>query len=57
MEKMLLLPSAQRLAMGLQGRAKMEAEFDEKIVIDRYLAAVAGIVTAGEARSKSSLRA
>jgi len=35
----------------------MEAEFDEQIVIDRYLAAVAGIATADEARSKSSLRA
>jgi glycosyltransferase involved in cell wall biosynthesis len=43
MEQMLLLPPAQRLAMGLQGRAKMEAEFDEQIVIDRYLATVAAL--------------
>lgn len=31
-----LLPS-ELAAMGLAGRAKMEREFDEKIVIDRYL--------------------
>ena len=40
MSQMLLLSSAQREAMGLRGRAKMEAEFDEQIVIDRYLAAI-----------------
>jgi hypothetical protein len=26
--------------MGQRGRAKMEAEFDEQIVIDKYLAAI-----------------
>jgi glycosyltransferase involved in cell wall biosynthesis len=34
-----LLPS-ERIAMGAAGRAKMEQEFDEKIVIDRYLEVV-----------------
>jgi hypothetical protein len=30
--------------MGLRGRAKMEAEFDEGIVIDKYLSAITTIV-------------
>lgn len=37
MERMLNLPPEQRAAMGKAGRAKMEREFDERIVIDRYL--------------------
>ena len=40
MEQMLQLSPEQRAAMGLRGRAKMEAEFDEQIVIDKYLAAI-----------------
>ena len=47
-EKMLrmieLSPSA-RAAMGAAGRKKMELEFDEKIVIDKYLEAVGAIVS------------
>lgn len=43
MEQMLSLPSEQRAEIGLRGRAKMEAEFDEQIVIDKYLAAIATI--------------
>ncbi|MGV0983515.1 MAG: glycosyltransferase family 4 protein [Limnohabitans sp.] len=41
MEQMLRLSPDQRTEMGLRGRAKMEAEFDEQIVIDKYLAAIA----------------
>jgi glycosyltransferase involved in cell wall biosynthesis len=37
MEKMLLLPEAERLQMGLKGREKMLKQFDEKIVIKRYV--------------------
>ncbi len=37
LEKFIALPPAERLEMGQRGRAKMEAEFDEKFVIDRYL--------------------
>ncbi len=44
MEQMLSLTSAQRVEMGLRGRAKMEAEFDEEIVIDKYLSAIKAIV-------------
>jgi glycosyltransferase involved in cell wall biosynthesis len=40
MEKMLLLSSEQRAEMGLRGRTKMVDEFDEEIVINKYLAAV-----------------
>ena len=40
MAKMLMLPSELRYEMGRRGRAKMEAEFDEQIVIGKYLAAV-----------------
>jgi glycosyltransferase involved in cell wall biosynthesis len=37
MEKMLLLTEAKRLQMGLKGREKMLNQFDEKIVIKRYV--------------------
>jgi glycosyltransferase involved in cell wall biosynthesis len=41
MAQMLTLTHQQREAMGLRGREKMEREFDEQIVIDKYLAAIA----------------
>jgi glycosyltransferase involved in cell wall biosynthesis len=40
MEQMLSLSPKQRTEMGLRGRAKMVAEFDEQIVIEKYLAAI-----------------
>jgi glycosyltransferase involved in cell wall biosynthesis len=40
MERMLALTHEERSAMGLRGREKMEAEFDEQIVIRKYLAAI-----------------
>ena len=40
MEQMLSLSPEQRREMGLRGRAKMVAEFDEQIVIRKYLAAI-----------------
>jgi glycosyltransferase involved in cell wall biosynthesis len=40
MERMLSLSDDQRHAMGLYGRQKMEREFDEKIVIKKYLDAI-----------------
>lgn len=43
MEQMLSLTHEQRVEMGGHGRKKMEAEFDEQIVIRRYLDAVAEI--------------
>lgn len=44
MERMLSLTHEQRCEMGLRGRAKMEAEFDEQIVIQKYLAAIDAIL-------------
>ena len=44
MAQMLSLSKEQRTEMGLRGRAKMEAEFDEQIVIKKYLAAIDGIL-------------
>jgi glycosyltransferase involved in cell wall biosynthesis len=43
MSQMLSLPPEHRTQMGQRGRAKMEAEFDEQIVINKYLAALAKI--------------
>ena len=40
MERMLSLSPEQRSEMGQRGRAKMVAEFDERIVIGKYLAAI-----------------
>jgi len=40
MQQMLLLSDEQRQHMGLCGREKMEREFDEQFVIDKYLAAI-----------------
>jgi glycosyltransferase involved in cell wall biosynthesis len=37
MERMLALTDAQRALMGARGRAKMERQFDERIVIEKYL--------------------
>lgn len=40
MAKMIALSAAEREAMGLRGRRKMELEFDEQIVIAKYLRAI-----------------
>jgi len=47
MQKMVSLSSAEREAMGLRGREKVEREFDEKIVIDKYLEAIGEILKEG----------
>jgi glycosyltransferase involved in cell wall biosynthesis len=40
MKEMLLLSDDERMLMGQKGRLKMEREFDEKIVIQKYLQAI-----------------
>ena len=40
MARMIAMPHSDRVAMGLRGRVKVEREFDEKIVIDKYLTAI-----------------
>ncbi len=54
MEKMLLLPEQQRLAMGIKGREKMMREFDEQIVIDKYLQLIGEILENKEQRLRGS---
>jgi glycosyltransferase involved in cell wall biosynthesis len=44
MEKMLQLPKEKRIEMGKRGREKMMKEFDEQIVIDKYLKAIKSII-------------
>ena len=50
MERLLAMPRASRIEMGLAGRSKMEREFDEEIVHRRYLSALAGLGIEGLAR-------
>ena len=40
MKMMIKLSHDERQAMGLEGRKKVEKEFDEKIVIENYLSAI-----------------
>ena len=44
MEIMLDLSEDDRIVMGQRGREKMISEFDESIVIDKYLEAIAGVL-------------
>ena len=46
------LSPEERTAMGLRGRAKVEREFDEQIVIGKYLGAVAAAIAAGVKKRK-----
>ena len=43
MERMLLLPEADRLQMGLNSREKAVRQFDEQIVIDQYVKVIQGL--------------
>ncbi|MEQ1779394.1 MAG: glycosyltransferase family 4 protein [Nitrosomonas sp.] len=45
MRRIVEMPSSERELMGNAGRRKMELEFDEKIVIDRYLRVTGDIVS------------
>lgn len=44
----LALSQKQRAAIGEAGRAKMEAEFDQKIVVDAYRAALRDVISGGQ---------
>lgn len=44
MVRFLEMSGDERVVMGLAGRAKIEQEFDERIVIDRYLEAITNVV-------------
>ena len=41
MEQMLAMSPTERSAMGAAGRRKVEAEFDQRLVADAYLAEIA----------------
>jgi glycosyltransferase involved in cell wall biosynthesis len=45
MERIVSMSPAEREAMGLLGRVKIEREFDEQIVIDKYLSAIDAVLT------------
>jgi glycosyltransferase involved in cell wall biosynthesis len=51
MEQMIALTPAQRAAMGTAGRNKVETEFDEQIVIQKYLTALGAIAPSAEQRA------
>ena len=46
MREMMSMPPEAPIAMGQRGRAKMQREFDERIVIDRYLETINGLIAA-----------
>lgn len=50
MEQIVLLGTAERAEMGRRGREKMEREFDERLVIGKYLKAVEAAVATADAR-------
>ncbi|WP_210546243.1 glycosyltransferase family 4 protein [Rhodoferax sp. PAMC 29310] len=54
MEQMLSLSQDQRKNMGLRGREKMEREFDEQIVIQKYLNAIDAIFSTRPIKSSMS---
>lgn len=56
MEKMMLLPEQERLRMGLLGREKMLREFDESLVLQRYLDVIEKDEMAVLPQSKTDLR-
>ena len=50
MKEMLMLSEQERVEMGRRGREKMEREFDERIVIDRYLEVISELVALAPSR-------
>jgi glycosyltransferase involved in cell wall biosynthesis len=55
MVRMVHLPQEQRLAMGEQGRKKVMAQFDENIVIGKYLHAIGLLESIGKASAMPNL--
>jgi glycosyltransferase involved in cell wall biosynthesis len=58
MRQMIMLSPEQRLAMGEAGRDKVKSEFNEKIVIQKYLNAINGIadeIESGKRDEKSNM--
>lgn len=55
MVRMARLPQERRLAMGAQGRRKVMAQFDENIVIAKYLHAIGLLESSGKASTVQNL--
>lgn len=55
MVRMVHLPHEQRLAMGARGRKKVMAQFDENIVIGKYLHAIGLLESIGKASAAPQL--
>jgi len=53
--RMISLSPEERLEMGRRGREKMVREFDEKIVIDKYLQAIRAVTEAGKGEYKEAV--
>ena len=51
LERMMTLPHEARIEMGRRGRAKMEREFDEQIVINSYLEVIEEILEPRDAKA------
>jgi glycosyltransferase involved in cell wall biosynthesis len=54
MMRMIELPEQQRLAMGAAGRQKVEKEFDEQLVIQKYLYALTSLMSPGHDNSSAT---
>ncbi len=54
MIELVAMPLSQRESMGIAGRSKVEREFDEKIVIERYLEAIAQLLEPSLGGSETS---
>jgi glycosyltransferase involved in cell wall biosynthesis len=54
MVRIVAMQADQRVEMGLQGRRKVEAQFDEQLVIRRYLAALQPLKDSRHAHSAKS---
>lgn len=53
MEKMMMLSPEERQTMGTAGRERVIREFDERIVLDQYLASLKSLVSTGRLESSS----
>lgn len=55
MATIILLSQEERESMGRQGRVKVEREFDEKIVIEKYLESISSILLCQKVKLKAAV--
>ncbi len=56
MERIARMSPTEREVMGWRGRAKIEREFDEQIVIDKYLSAIESLLTRKHSETLNSAK-